>query len=121
MTRHEASNAIYRTPDQEVLGEPNSPNASALLHCGWCGHEYTGLLAPVVHLAGDDYDPDSPLQNRGAWVEIPVECEECARVTVLVLGFHKGYTLMNVLTRSERREHISRATGTQPAEASPDA
>lgn len=101
------TNMTYYEALRPVLGKPTAHGADALVQCGWCGSDCNQLMAPVVHFAGDDH---GPLGLQGSWVEMPVECEECGHVTVLVFGFHKGQVHMAARVRGSDRDIISQAS-----------
>lgn len=78
------------------------PMQRSYLHCAHCGWPLLQLGDPITHYVGDEYDPASPVNNRGTWIEIPAECEECGLVTALVVAFHKGEIRVEPLRRSLR-------------------
>lgn len=81
--------------------------------CSWCGHQDLQLLEPEVHIREDDGSSDSPLRNRGSWVDIAAVCEDCLRTTSLVVGFHKGSIQFRTYQRTSRvdDEIVSRGGG----------
>src|ERR687891_2548244 len=84
------------------------------LKCANCGFEYIHFGEPAVNYGGDDYDPANPLRNRGTWIEIAFWCENCPKITILNISFHKGqtyygtYVLKTGLITKENFEDICR-------------
>jgi hypothetical protein len=82
----------------------------AMLLCQHCKDNFLQLGAPLTHYIGDDYDKDNPLNTRGNWIEIPCECENCDKITSVVIAFHKGQIFIETVPTKDKNiyTHISR-------------
>jgi hypothetical protein len=68
------------------------------LLCPECCGEYVYPALGATHYECTD-DHTCPLGTRGSWLAIPFECENCDTEWRLIVGIHKGHTVIGMKVR----------------------